>query len=110
LLAYSLTSRRQRAFSKASLDLRTLEAIAATWGRSNYHNFRRLLTTFGNKIGVFHKKTCYDLIFASTGITLHIFLPQFSAEKIITSVPGIDSSNIYLNDYDSYFVLGSTRH
>jgi hypothetical protein len=35
-----------------------------TWGRCYDHNFRRFLTIFGEKIGVFLKNQCYDQNFA----------------------------------------------
>jgi hypothetical protein len=39
-------------------------AKVVTWNRRYDHNFRRFSTIFGEKIGVFLKKQCYDQIFA----------------------------------------------
>jgi hypothetical protein len=55
------------------------------------HNFRRFLTIFGDKIGVFLKNQCYDQIFESFSLVLSK-KRQFFGEinkKIITSVPDL---------------------
>jgi hypothetical protein len=46
------------------------EEIKDFWGRCYDHNFRRFLPNFGENIGVFLKKQCYDQFFAKSSISL----------------------------------------
>jgi hypothetical protein len=59
--------RRQTDHAGASVGVGIFLAILTlykvTWGRCYDHNFLRFLPIFGEKIGVFLKNQCYDLIF-----------------------------------------------
>jgi hypothetical protein len=48
--------------------------MIGSWGRCYDHNFLRFLTIFGEKIGVFLKKQCYDQ-------NSPIFFAEFLGEK-----------------------------
>jgi hypothetical protein len=55
------------------------------WGRCYDHNFLRLSTIFGEKIGAFLKNQCYDQIYAYLSFVLsqkRHFLRQFFGETI----------------------------
>jgi hypothetical protein len=53
-----------------------------SWGRCYDHNFLRFLPIFGEKIGVFLKKQCYDQFFHNLALLskMPIFFQIFSAK------------------------------
>jgi hypothetical protein len=66
------------------------------WGQCYDHNFRRFLTIFGEKIGVFLKKPMLWLKFCIILLCFESKTPIFFSEnilKIITSVPGHPASS-----------------